>query len=90
MARRDAWKEAVGAVLRSLSGAPDAAARETGKVWQWAFERLHTHPTTFSQLQEANPDKLDELVKEFLKIAEAGAGGGQVADAPLVERAIQY
>lgn len=84
------WKEVVGAVLKTLTVAPDPAAREIGRVWRWAFERLEKQPDHFNQLQESSPEHLDELIREFLKIAEARASGQSVSDAAFVQKAVQH
>ena len=90
MDRGSVWKEVVGAVLRTLTVAQDPAAREIGRVWQWAFERLEKQPDHFNQLQESSPEHLDELIREFLQIAEARASGQSVSDASFVDKAVQH
>jgi hypothetical protein len=90
MDRSTIWKEVVGAVLKTLTVAPDPAAREVGKVWQWAFERLERQPEQFNQLQGSRPEHLDELVREFLQIAEARARGQSVSDLSFVNKAVQH
>lgn len=80
----------MGAVLKTLTVAQDPAAREIGRVWQWAFERLEKQPDDFNHLQESSPEHLDELVREFLEIAEARASGQSVSDAALVQKAVQH
>jgi hypothetical protein len=88
--RSNIWKETVGSVLKALSDAPDPAAREIGKVWRWAFERLEQYPNDFNQLQMTNSGKSDELVREFFRTTEARLNGHNVSDAPLVEKVVQY
>jgi|GEM_PF-4436909 len=90
MDRGRIWREVVGTVLRTLTVAPDAAAREVGRVWQWAFERLEKQPDHFNQLQESSPEHLDELICEFLQIAEARASGQSVSDASFVDKAVRH
>jgi hypothetical protein len=89
MQRSTVWRECVKTLIDSLVNAPSAAAREVGKVWQWAFNRLDEHPDDFNLLQDSNPETQVSLVKEFLTACERRARGEAASDQKMVQYAIE-
>jgi len=88
MDRTDIWYECVWAMIKNLENAPSTAARETGRVWNWAFSRLEEHPDDFNHLQDSDPESQRILVEEFLKICERRAGDSKTSDLEFVRYAI--
>ena len=85
MERSEVWKQCVKALILSLLDAPSSSARETGKVWEWAFSRLEEHPDDFNSLQDNSSDIQISLVKKFLKTCEVRAQGQTASDHDVVE-----
>ncbi len=90
MDHSDIWTECVNSLIRNLLDARSTAAREVGRVWQWAFQRLHEHPDTYNQLQDSSAERQAELVREFLTACELRAEGRPTSDQKMVEYAIEH
>jgi len=85
MQRKETWYDCVRSVIDALLTASDTAAREVGKVWQWAFSELEKSPKNFNLLQNTSPENLEKLVEEFLRTCERRARGETISDRSLVE-----
>ena len=89
MDRSKKWKECIKALIDNLVNAPSTAAREVGRVWQWAFTYLDDHPEDFNKYQDSSSDTHIELVKKFLEVADKRAQKKPASDEQMVKYVIE-
>jgi len=82
MDRSQAWTQCVRVIIDALSNAPSPAAREVGRIWEWAFTRLEANPQKFNDIQTRVGRR--GLVQEFITTCERRSQGETVSDAPFV------
>lgn len=89
MNHSEIWTECVNSLIQNLLDAPSTAAREVGKVWQWAFGELQDHPEKYNRLQDSSPEQQAALVREFISTCELRAQKKDAFDQKVVEYAIE-
>lgn len=62
--RQRQWEEVIGVIVRTLCESNDAAAREVGRVWKYAFEQVKGGEKPWIRMQESVTQK--KLLREFL------------------------
>lgn len=82
MGNEQVWQDCVKAIISGLRESSDAAAREIGQVWDWAFALLEKEPSQFNSLQDE--DTQADLVRRFLMTCEDRVRGADASDRSFV------
>lgn len=91
MKRAKIWMQSLRALIQDLCDSENAAARETGRIWKWAFEKTSEADRPWIAMQD--PITQRDLLWEFLRINEECARNkgqeGVVTEASLCDKRLR-